>query len=73
MTPFLGLGFGRVVANKKIGVSFDIGTYFSSSPMIELDATGIIEQTKDQEALLNESFESFKFIPYASLRLSYSF
>ena len=46
---------------------------FSSSPEITLDATGIIEQTKDQEALLNETFESFKFIPYASVRVSYSF
>jgi hypothetical protein len=71
--PYLGLGFGRAVPNKRLGFAFDFGTYMSSSPEITLDATGIIEQTKDQEALLNESFESFKFIPYASFRLSYSF
>jgi hypothetical protein len=71
--PYLGLGFGRAVANKRLGFSFDFGTYFSSSPEITLDATGIIEQTQDQETLLNESFESFKFIPYGSFRLSYSF
>lgn len=71
--PYLGLGFGRAVSNKRLGFSFDFGTYFSSSPEVTLDATGIIEQTADQEALLNESFESFKFIPYGSFRLSYSF
>tara|TARA_R110002126_G_scaffold291189_4_gene450857 strand:+ start:20242 stop:20922 length:681 start_codon:yes stop_codon:yes gene_type:complete len=71
--PYLGLGFGRAVANKRLGFAVDFGTYFSSSPEITLNATGIIEQTQDQEALLNESFESFKFIPYASFRLSYSF
>ena len=71
--PYVGLGFGRVVPNKRLGFAFDLGTYFSSSPEIILDATGVIEQTEDQEALLNESFESFKFIPYASFRLSYSF
>ena len=71
--PYLGIGFGRAVPNKRFGFAVDFGTYFSSSPEITLDATGIIEETKDQEALLNESFESFKFIPYASFRLSYSF
>mgnify|MGYP000206329536 FL=1 len=71
--PYLGIGFGRAVPNKRLGFAIDFGTYFSSSPEITLDATGIIEQTKDQEALLNESFETFKFIPYASFRLSYSF
>ena len=71
--PYLGLGFGRAVPNKRLGFAVDFGTYFSSSPEITLDATGILEQTQDQEALLNESFESFKFIPYASFRLSYSF
>lgn len=73
ITPYIGLGFGRAVPNKRLGFAFDIGTYISGSPEISLDATGIIEQTQDQEALLNESFESFKFIPYASFRLSYSF
>jgi hypothetical protein len=73
VAPYLGLGFGRAVPNKRWGFAADLGTYFSSSPEITLDATGIIEQSKDQEALLNESFESFKFIPYATLRVSYSF
>ncbi|TXD48503.1 MULTISPECIES: hypothetical protein [unclassified Polaribacter] len=73
VAPYLGLGFGRAVPNKRWGFAADLGTYFSSSPNITLDATGIIEQSKNQEALLNESFESFKFIPYATLRVSYSF
>lgn len=73
IAPYLGIGFGRLVSNKKFGFSFDFGSYFSSSPEITLDATGIIEQTEDQEALLNESFTSFKFIPYASFRVSYAF
>ena len=73
VAPYLGVGFGRAVPNKRWGFAVDFGTYFSSSPEITLDATGIIEQSKDQEGLLNESFESFKFIPYGSFRISYSF
>ncbi|PWG04327.1 hypothetical protein [Polaribacter aquimarinus] len=72
-SPYIGLGFGRSVPRKRLGFAIDIGTYMSSSPEITLDATGIIEDTKNQEGLLNETFESFKFIPYAAFRLSYSF
>lgn len=71
--PYVGLGFGRAVPNKRLGFALDFGSYISSSPEITLVATGVLEDTQDQEALLNESFESFKFIPYASFRLSYSF
>lgn len=71
--PYLGIGFGRAVSKKGFGIALDLGTYFSSSPQINLNATGLIEETKDQENLLNESFESFKFIPFAALRIAYSF
>lgn len=71
--PFLGLGFGKLVKNKKFSLAIDFGTYISNSPLITLDATGIIEETKNQEELLNESFKSFKFIPFANLKIIYSF
>jgi len=71
-TPYLGFGFGRAVPRKRLGFNIEFGSYFSSSPKITLDATGLIEQTKDQQVLLNQTFKSFKFIPYASFRLSYS-
>lgn len=71
-TPYLGIGFGRAVPRKRLGLSFDVGSYFSSSPEITLLATGLIEETQDQEELLNEKFKTFKFLPYATFRLTYS-
>ena len=71
--PYAGIGFGRAVPkNKRLGFGLEIGTYFAGSPDVTLEATGLIEQTKDQEALLQESFSELKFIPYISFRLSYS-
>lgn len=71
--PYAAIGFGRAVPkNKRLGFGLEIGTYFAGSPEVTLDATGLIEQTKDQEALLQESFSELKFIPYVSFRLSYS-
>lgn len=71
--PYVGIGFGRAVSRKGLGFSFNAGTYYTESPTITLVATNILEQTSDQEGLLNESFESFTFIPYVTFRLSYSF
>jgi hypothetical protein len=72
IAPYAGFAFGRAVTNSKFGFAMELGTYFSGAPEVSLDATGIIENTKNQESLLQESFSELKFTPYLSLRLSYS-
>lgn len=68
--PFLGIGFGRAVPKKRIGLSFEFGTYFATSPKVTLDATKLLAPTKDQETNLQEAFESLKFIPRAQIKLA---
>ncbi|WP_188597356.1 hypothetical protein [Polaribacter pacificus] len=68
--PFLGIGFGRAVPKNRIGLSFELGTYFASSPEVNLDATKLLGPTKDQEADLQDAFETLKFIPRAQIKLA---
>ena len=73
--PYVGLGFGRAVPkNKRIGFGVEFGSYFASSPEVTLETSGLIEPTgnADQEQLLNESFDTMKYLPYIQLRLSYA-
>jgi len=72
IAPYAGIAFGRAVPNSKFGFAVELGTYFSGAPEVSLDATGIIENTKNQETLLEDSFSELKYRPYLSLRLSYS-
>ncbi|NKI27948.1 hypothetical protein HCG49_15405 [Arenibacter sp. 6A1] len=72
VSPFVALGFGRAVPNSRIGISIEAGTYYARSPKVGLDATGIIENTKNQEALLQDSFSELRFIPQFSFKISYS-
>jgi|SaaInlStandDraft_1057018.scaffolds.fasta_scaffold21249_4 hypothetical protein len=72
VAPYAGIAFGRAVPNSKFGFAVELGTYFSGAPEVSLDATGIIENTKNQETLLQDSFSELKYRPYLSLRLSYS-
>ncbi len=72
--PYVGVAIGRAVPKKGLGFGLEIGTYYDADgPTMTLDATGIIEGTKNQESLLQESFEDNKFLPYLNLRLAYAF
>ncbi|NJB82483.1 hypothetical protein [Wenyingzhuangia aestuarii] len=74
LLPYAGIAFGRAVPTSGFGFGVELGTYYDADgPSMSLDATGIIEQTKNQEALLQDSFKENKFLPYLSLRLAYSF
>ena len=68
--PYLGFGFGRAVPKKRIGLSFEMGTYFASSPKVTLDATKLLAPTIDQEENLQSAFETLKFIPRAQIKLT---
>lgn len=74
LLPYFGIAFGKPVPKTGFGFGLELGTYYDADgPKMSLDATGIIEETKNQEALLQESFKENKFLPYVSLRLAFSF
>lgn len=73
VAPYLGMGFGRAIPKGKYGFGIEVGTYFSSSPDINLTATKLLAATADQEAEIEQTFESWKFIPLLQFRLAYAF
>lgn len=71
--PYAGIGFGRTIPkNKRLNFGVELGAYFAGEPEVDLRATGILENTADQEALLQESFNELKYLPYLQFRLSYA-
>ena len=74
LLPYIGFAIGRAVPKKGLGLAFELGTYYNSKgPGIKLNATGIIENTSDQEVLVQNSLEDNKFLPFLNLRLAYAF
>ncbi|MCL7752894.1 hypothetical protein [Polaribacter sp. Z022] len=73
VAPYLGLGFGRAIPKRRLGFGLEIGTYFASSPTVDLTASKLLAPTATQEDNLQESLESFKFIPRIQFRLAYKF
>lgn len=73
VAPYLGLGFGRTVPKKRLGFGIELGTYFVSSPNVNLTASKLLAPTATQEEKLQNSLEDFKFIPRIQFRLAYKF
>ncbi|PIV97606.1 MAG: hypothetical protein COY55_07850 [Flavobacteriaceae bacterium CG_4_10_14_0_8_um_filter_31_99] len=73
VAPYLGLGFGRAVPNSRLGFGIEAGSYFTSSPLMTLEATKLLAPTADQIEEVNETFKTWKFIPLIQFRLVYTF
>lgn len=73
VAPYIGFGFGRAIPKKRLGFGIEIGTYFTSSPNVDLTASKLLAPTATQEEKLQNSLEDFKFIPRIQFRLAYKF
>lgn len=65
-----GMGFGRAVPKKRIGFGIDIGTYYMGEPQPEIIATGMLEDTKNQEQQLADDMSEYRWLPVFKFRIS---
>ena len=68
--PYLGLGFGRAVPKKRVGLSLEIGTFYLSEPKVQMTATEMLTSTADQAAQLQEDISDYRWYPFLNLRLA---
>jgi hypothetical protein len=71
IAPYIGIGLGRLVPKRRMNVSFDFGTYYQGSPVIKIDATGLLKRNVENEAALNRNLAAFKWYPVANMRVAY--
>jgi len=74
LAPFLGFGFGRAVSKKRIGVGFELGSYYIGSPKILLEYTGVLDLTNIDEILpqVEKNMKGYAFLPYMKFTVSYN-
>ena len=71
--PYGGLGFGRTISRFGLGFAVELGAYFMGSPTIDIEATGMVEETKEEEEELENNLSEIKWLPQLNFRLSYRF
>ncbi|MBZ0183302.1 MAG: hypothetical protein K8F60_12670 [Melioribacteraceae bacterium] len=76
IAPYIGIGFGNPTAGDSgLGFTFDIGTVYQGAPSVDLEATGLISPSAspEQEALIEDNLNWFKWYPVVSFGLTYKF
>ena len=73
VAPYLGLGFGNPGLWKGFSWTFDIGAIYQGQPNVDLQATGLLEPSAEQEPLIEDNLSWFKLYPVISLGLMFGF
>jgi hypothetical protein len=70
IAPYIGLGLGRTVPKKRIGLSVEVGGIYKGEPQIKIEATGLLKGNVENEAILNRNFKPLQWHPVANVRLA---
>jgi len=70
IAPYLGFGFGRAVPKKRAGFSIELGAYYAGGPDVTIKASGMLENTSEEEQQLEDNLDSYSWIPRAMMRLT---
>jgi hypothetical protein len=72
MAPFLGIGFGRSIPNKRIGLGLEVGTFYIGSPSVNMNASELLEPSAsaEQEKSFEKSFRTLSWLPVVKFRLA---
>ena len=70
IAPYLGIGFGRAVPNKRVGFGVELGCFYHGKPQVSIDATKLVEQTKDEQQQLQDNLNGYRFYPYLNMHLT---
>lgn len=75
VSPYLGIGFGKTLSSKTVGLAFEIGCYYMGGPQFTVESTGLIAPTSDPQNGQQELYESqtSQYYLYPVVKLSLSF
>lgn len=72
IAPYAGLGFGNAVgANKKFGLTMDLGVLFQGSPKVTMNGTGMIAPTAEEASKIESNLDWAKYYPVFSIGITY--
>jgi len=70
LAPYVGFGWGRAVPKKRVGFGIEMGTYYAGGPNVDIVATGMLVNTSDEAAEMEENLASYAWMPRIMARLA---
>ncbi|MBO6620531.1 MAG: hypothetical protein JJ892_10580 [Balneola sp.] len=74
IVPYAGIGFGNALARGlPVKLNIDFGVVRSGAPIIDMEGTGMIAPTADNEAAFQAGLNEFEWYPIVRVGLSFAF
>lgn len=74
VSPYLGIGVGRVISkNHRVSFAFELGTTYIKQPFADFQTTGMLKPTSSQEQVdqLNDNLSWIYFYPILNFQLGF--
>jgi len=69
--PYLGLGFGRAVPKRRVGLTFEIGAFYQGTPALKSDNPDIQKLIDGELTGVTEILNKLPIYPVLSLKLNF--
>lgn len=71
---YAGMGFGRSLPRRRVGVGVELGVYYLGAPRLELQYEGFLETTTLQEQVptIERNLSGYRWLPNLQFNLSYA-
>ncbi|MEA5140081.1 hypothetical protein [Arcicella rigui] len=69
IAPFAGIGFGRAIPKSRVGFGFEVGTYYTQSPVVNLTGEKRLSSMSEQQAKVQENMKDWQYWPILNLRV----
>jgi hypothetical protein len=70
IAPFAGIGFGRSIPKNRIGLGFEIGTYYTKSPVVTLIGKERLSSMSEQQTTVQKNMKDWQYWPIMNLRVA---
>ncbi|GLB50741.1 hypothetical protein [Neptunitalea lumnitzerae] len=71
IAPYLGFGFGRAIPRKRVGVGFEIGTFYLGEPEGSILATELLaENTVVNLDKFQQDISDYRWYPFLNFRIA---
>jgi len=75
--PYLGVGVRSLYLGNcfggYLGLNVDIGTYYMSSPVVQVSADKLLSENTDNEWIIERNMKSYRWLPVVQIGISYGF
>lgn len=71
IAPYLGLGFGKTIPNKRFNINFDLGTYYLTRPTAKAEGTKLLSDNEAIGTTLTENLKDYRWLPVIQLNFNY--